>query len=207
MIDVVFVHGWSFDKHLWNGILPLLRNARPHMVELGFTGASPSGMDNIPDYSILIGHSLGALWLLQNMTRHPRAFISIGGFDCFFKQGSLRQLREIKLLIRRDPAAMLNHFRAEAGATGLYGETTCNTSLLQKGLRSLETDDEADTLSALPCPAIGLAARDDIIVPEAMSKSIWGKYTLHMRDDGGHTLPFTHPEWCANYIQEQIDAS
>jgi pimeloyl-[acyl-carrier protein] methyl ester esterase len=48
---------------------------------------------------------------------------------------------------------------------------------------------------------LALAARDDAIVPPAMSQSIW-RERLIWSPDGGHVLPLRHPQWCARHVLE-----
>jgi pimeloyl-[acyl-carrier protein] methyl ester esterase len=62
-------------------------------------------------------------------------------------------------------------------------------------------------------PILALAAADDRIVPEAMSRAAFGarpSVRLEIRPDGGHALPWTRPAWCAERIAawlEQPDLS
>ncbi len=64
---------------------------------------------------------------------------------------------------------------------------------------------------ALTCPVLALAARDDAIVPEAMTEAIWqeesGAPSVIWSEDGGHALPLRRPEWCARHILDFAHAA
>ena len=59
--------------------------------------------------------------------------------------------------------------------------------------------DESGARAELACPMLALAARDDEVVPQAMSEGIWSD-NIRWSDTGGHVLPLKLPEWCANHV-------
>ena len=75
-----------------------------------------------------------------------------------------------------------------------------NVGRLDEGLGWLMDWDETETKAELACPTLALAARDDAVVPQAMSEAIWRSDTIRWSDTGGHVLPLKHPEWCANHV-------
>ena len=58
-----------------------------------------------------------------------------------------------------------------------------NVGRLDEGLGWLMDWDETETKAALACPTLALAARDDAVVPQAMSEAIWRSDTIRWSDD------------------------
>ncbi|OFS27399.1 hypothetical protein HMPREF3069_33425 [Achromobacter xylosoxidans] len=51
-------------------------------------------------------------------------------------------------------------------------------------------------------PLLALAGTADPIAPAAMTTAGFGAAAeLHWRDGGGHLLPLTDPDWCAQRIR------
>ena len=74
---------------------------------------------------------------------------------------------------------------------------------MAQGLAWLGDWDERDRLSSLQVPVLALAAKDDPIVPEEMSRASFPEGSgirLDLRDTGGHLLPRSVPSWCAERI-------
>jgi pimeloyl-[acyl-carrier protein] methyl ester esterase len=206
MIDVVFAHGWSFDARIWSAVLPLLRDVKPHLVDMGFTGNPYNAEAPLPKNAVLVGHSYGAAWLLEHLPQNPLGFISIAGFDCFHKYKAEREIRAMKMALRRDPARLIEGFYTLCGAPDLYDGVEPQEQRLLEGLEKLETTDTQEQREALSCPIIALAATQDSIVPAEMSRKIWAQDQLHWLETKAHALPHSHAQWCATQIQRVIDA-
>jgi pimeloyl-[acyl-carrier protein] methyl ester esterase len=181
-----------------------MRNHGCSLIDLGFIkGGSPS-VTAWPSDAIAVGHSLGLLWLLHQAReegRAPfRALISIQGFDRFCPHIAPSRVAGMRRGLRRDPAQTLEAFWRGCGTEPFAPPGTLNVGRLDQGLGWLMDWDETVTRAKLACPVLALAARDDAVVPAAMSEAIWGADKIHWSDTGGHVLPLKHPEWCANHV-------
>lgn len=111
----------------------------------------------------------------------------------------------MKKNLARKPWRQMQEFWKACGTSAFYMEDKLNVPRLEEGLEWLATWDERHGLGTLACPAMVLAAKDDRIVPEDMTRAIWGDYNLRWSDSGGHVLPLNDPGWCAWQIQEFLD--
>ena len=89
---------------------------------------------------------------------------------------------------------------AAAALSPSHPPEALNVERLDEGLGWLMDWDESKARAELACPTLALAARDDEVVPQAMSEAIWGSDTIRWSETGGHVLPLKHPEWCANHV-------
>ncbi len=62
--------------------------------------------------------------------------------------------------------------------------------------------DAEDAKADLQCPVLALAARDDAVVPPAMTEAVWQGQNILWSPDGGHVLPMRHSAWCARNVLE-----
>ena len=197
MQTIVLVHGWGFDRRLWDKVLPLLRNFDPILIDLGFTGNL--FIPNLPDYAFYVGHSLGMLWLLQQDIR-PAALLSIQGFDCFYAHVPQASLSAMQTNLKADPARQMQAFYQTCRAPRPHS-IHFNPERLAEGLDWLAKWDARDELASLPCPVHALAADKDAIVSREMSEAVWEDYDLTIVQDRGHVLPLTAPDRCAAAIE------
>jgi pimeloyl-[acyl-carrier protein] methyl ester esterase len=102
--------------------------------------------------------------------------------------------------LRRDPGQTLEAFWRGCGTERFASPEALNVERLDEGLGWLLDWDEAEAKAKLACPILALAARDDAVVPQAMSEAIWGVDNIRWSETGGHMLPLRHPEWCAGHV-------
>jgi len=197
---LVFVHGWGFDATFWDGLSAALPDFPQARVELGFLGQVPAWPDFQPD-DVLIGHSLGFLWGVQQY-RLWRAAIAINGFACFAGGTgacvALAVLRAMRVSLARDPKKTLeNFYRSFGHAAELAG---IDVARLMEGLLLLEA-------SLVECPAgsrLILASRKDRLVPPAASEhlaTVLNNAPIRWQEEGEHLLPLTQSLWCAEAIR------
>src|SRR5262245_65033073 len=79
----VLVHGWGFHAGLFADFIAHLDGAEVTLVDLGFIAGGPKGATEWPADSIVVGHSLGLVWLLEKGGGRYQALVSVQGFDCF----------------------------------------------------------------------------------------------------------------------------
>ena len=205
-MKLVFVHGWGFDAKIWDGIASHFKDMEVSRIDLGFLG-EPSGGEvsgdsaQISGDAVVIGHSLGAMWALKNMTEPPRGFISICGFDRFSPPVERKLLTMMKRGMAQKPDVQLNHFWRNCGIAPYSAPQNINPQALAKGLDWLMNWDARMEFAQLQCPCHTMAAKDDQVLPFALSCKIWGEDYVQWSEEGGHALPLTRPKWCADHVR------
>jgi len=200
----VLVHGWGFGPAIWRDVIANIGTADVTLIDLGFISGGPKVVDTWPSNAIAVGHSLGLLWLLHKVREREtapfRGLVSIQGFDRFCPHVSTSRVAFMSRGLRRDPYQVLEAFWRGCGTGPFASSGALNVERLDEGLGWLMDWDESRVKAKLACPTLALAARDDAIVPQAMSEAIWGSDNIRWSETGGHVLPLTHPEWCASHV-------
>ncbi|XSG82858.1 MAG: alpha/beta fold hydrolase [Methyloligella sp. ZOD6] len=203
----VLVHGWGFHPGIFDALAERLAG-EVSRVDLGFVSGGPAGAlrseDNWPRDAIAIGHSLGVLWLLHERPESFRALVSLQGFDRFASHVGRAKVAGMAKALKRDPYGLMRMFWKSCGTGSFAAEADLDVERLEEGLNWLMEWDAAEIRSGLGCPVLPLAARDDPIVPEAMSAAIW-RDDIEWSDACGHLLPARHPDWCAEKIMNFAD--
>lgn len=205
-MKLVFVHGWGCHAGIWDKLIPRLPGHEPVVLDLGFVRGGPKGASAIPEDAVCIGHSFGVLWLLKHGPRPMKALVSIAGFDCFYRHVPPEVLPAMKEGVMRDAPAQMRDFWRRCG----FPEEPAgdlDTGALRAGLDWLATWDASDERRALDAPVLALASEDDMIVRKPMTQAVWGQGDADLRwtATGGHMLPLTRAEWCAEQIGAFID--
>lgn len=204
-MQLVFVHGWGFHAGIWEALLPRLEGHETGVVDLGFCRGGPKAVTSLPAGAVYIGHSFGLLWLLRHGPRPMKALVSIAGFDCFHAHVAPSAIDPIRVGIAKNLPAQMRHFWRQCGAPD-FTATEFDRATLLAGLDWLSRWDGRKELETFHAPLLALASEDDAIVPAAASRAMWeGRADFHMRPDGGHALPLTRPEWCAERIGTFLD--
>jgi pimeloyl-[acyl-carrier protein] methyl ester esterase len=200
----VFVHGWGFNAGIWRDVIGNIGNAEVTLIDLGFISRGPEAAATWPSDAIAVGHSLGVLWLLHQAGEEGwppfRGLVSIQGFDRFCPPIPASRVAAMRRGLRRDAYQTLEAFWRGCGAEPFAPPEALNAARLDEGLGWLLEWDETKARAALACPILALAARDDAVVPQAMSEAIWRSDNILWSATGGHVLPLKHPEWCANHV-------
>ncbi|MGH6824120.1 alpha/beta fold hydrolase [Methyloceanibacter sp.] len=201
----VFVHGWGFNAAIWRDLTGYMRSHAFSLVDLGFIAGGPkAATSEWPSDAIAVGHSLGLLWLLHRAReegRMPfRGLVSIQGFDRFCPHIPPSRVAFMRRGLRRDAYQTLDAFWRGCATEPFASLEALNVARLDEGLGWLTDWDETKATAGLACPTLALAARDDAIVPQAMSEAIWGGDNIRWSETGGHVLPLRHPEWCASHV-------
>jgi len=201
-MHIVLIHGWGFHAGIWSDVVGHLGDARVTLVDLGFVSGGPPGKAEWPEDAIAVGHSLGVLWLLARGQGRFKGLVSIQGFDRFCPHVAPSRVAALQRGLESDPDATMQAFWRSCGAPGFALPQSLNVPRLQEGLEWLMHWDAREAKEGLDCPVLALAAKDDAIVPPAMSEAIWGGKSLVWSPDGGHVLPLIHPRRCAKHVLE-----
>ncbi|MEM7620429.1 MAG: alpha/beta hydrolase [Pseudomonadota bacterium] len=230
-MELIFVHGWGFGPDTWNGVLEHMSvdgsiNSSMVCVDLGFFQDSASNLatrkntkcvdelsilNDWPSNAVVVGHSLGVLWLLKYAPSTIAGFVSVCGFDRFVPHIHKNTLLTMEQRLIRNPKRQLQQFWT---ACGLSNKETYSTLAecwrLQNGLRWLQNWDQTKQKNELPCPLMVLAGFNDNIVSQNMSAIIWENAphfynNILWHETAGHALPFHDPKWIANHLNRFIN--
>jgi len=203
-MNILLVHGWSYDRHLWDGVAVRLDGHRLFHVDFGYTG-EPKFPDIPADEPLLaVGHSLGVVWLLTQERYTWTRLLSINGFPRFTEADDYapaiapRALARMQTQLAKDPLRVLADFHARCGGLGPAG--AINPSRLAEGLQALADLDGRAALAARSNDIWALAGASDAIVPQAMSAAAFAPLPpgrLEIANAPGHLLPLTDPQRCA----------
>jgi len=206
-MNILLVHGWSYDRHLWDGVAARLSDHRLFCVDFGYSG-EPEFPDLPADEPLLaVGHSLGALWLLTQERYAWTRLLFINGFPRFTEAPDYapavapRALARMQTQLAKDPARVLADFHARCGGPAPEGEP--QLPRLSEGLRWLADLDGRAMLAARRDDIWAIAGADDAIVPQAMSAAAFAPLPpgrLEIANAPGHLLPLADPQRCAALI-------
>ncbi len=198
---ILFVHGWGYDPGFWDPLRDALGGPATAL-DLGYFGAENT---RVPDgVTLLVGHSLGFLWLVRQDALRHLPLVGINAFPRFLEADDYvpavapRVLERMKRRLAADPAAVLGEFRQRAGAPG--PDNAPDTDALARGLDQLASWDERENLARRTSAVRLIAGEQDAIVPAAMTRMAFKSTTIDWLP-GGHALPRTHPAELARLIR------
>lgn len=214
---LVFTHGWSFDANLWTPLRQHLESVGFLTTTVDFVCPSPSQIPNNRKV-LAIGHSTGVLWLLSTLPFAWDALVSINGFTCFterpdFPEGvRARIVKRMHQQLELDSEKTIQNFHQQCGLHELSGEQgyparPLDSGILETGMKCLLENDARSYFAEKGFPALALYAKNDPIVPPTMAQACFesdSQTTLQMNSKGGHLLPLSETEWCAQTILQFV---
>jgi pimeloyl-[acyl-carrier protein] methyl ester esterase len=199
---ILFVHGWGYDAHFWDPLRALLGDVPSAALDLGyFSEAKTTQPDKL---TLLVGHSLGFLWLVRQSELRHVPLVGINAFPRFLEADdyhpavTARVLERMKRRVVSDTRSVLEDFWMRAGATGPDGAP--NKVALAEGLDHLAAWDERENLASRASPTRLIAGSEDAIVPPAMTEMAFKDFETTWLP-GGHALPRTHAADIARLIR------
>ena len=191
---LLLLHGWGFDTRLWDRLAEALAAFRTVRWDRGYFGDRAEPEIEAPFAAI--GHSLGAMLLAE---RVPAAtpLVAINGFDRFTGEGAVapRIVERMRARFAEAPEAVLTDFRRRCGAPPASGKL--QRERLAEDLVLLATH----KVASQPRCILTLQGGCDPILPETLRESVFPGAQRTTQPHGGHLLPVTHPEWCAEQIE------
>jgi pimeloyl-[acyl-carrier protein] methyl ester esterase len=216
---IILVHGWGFEPTLWDAVedhlaaIPGLPRRR--RLDLGLFSAADNILPASDQITLAVGHSYGALWLLQ---RCPPSvpMLAVNGFARFCSgdgqaEGTPpRVLDRMRARLSGDPQGTLDAFRARCGAPP--ADRPGLSEPLAAGLTALRQDDARPPLAlrraTAPHGLFALGGDADPIVPPALAVEAFGTAPqTTLVTGGGHLLPLTHPQAVAAAICAALNAT
>lgn len=199
-----FLHGWGFDRTLWDAVIALLPEHDCRADDAGYFGQPRP----VEDGALAVAHSFGAMRLLAAPGLSLRAMVAINAFDCFaarpgFPGIAPRVLSRMQARFAADPAAVLTEFRQRCGTA--IPAPTPDPAPLARDLAALAADDRR---GACPVTVLSLQSADDPLLSAAMRDAVFASAPAADRltaPVGGHLLPLTRPERCAAAIRSMVE--
>jgi pimeloyl-[acyl-carrier protein] methyl ester esterase len=199
---ILFVHGWGYDASFWDPVRAALGDVPSATLDLGYFGAADTSVPR--SVTLLVGHSLGFLWLARQSALKHLPLIGINAFPRFLEAEDYRPavaprvLERMRRRVVSDTRGVLEDFWGRAGATG--PQSALNTAALAEGLDHLAAWDERENLASRASHTRLIAGREDAIVPAAMTEMAFrGSQIAWLR--GGHALPRSHAADIARLIR------
>lgn len=198
---ILLVHGWGYDASVWDPVRAGL-GAPNATLDLGYFGAPDIAIPS--DVTLLVGHSLGFLWLLRQSALRHVPLIGINAFPRFLEDDDYRPaiaprvLERMRRRVVSDTRGVLEDFWTRAGAPGPSGAP--DAAALAAGLDHLAAWDERENLAARASPARLIAGSADAIVPAAMTEMAFKGWEIAWLP-GGHALLRTHAAEIARLIR------
>ncbi len=219
-LALVFYHGWGLDVNFWQPLAARLSQHPQVSFDAGYFGA-PQNPTLSPDNRwVGIGHSLGFARALQTPPAGGwAALVGVAGFTRFCAPptgGEGQPRRVVERMVRayaREPQAVLADFLARCNLSACLPALNAvrNDARLAADLALLlDIDVQAPlrALAALPSPVLALAARDDAIVPSALTEATFAQRRntrLVWQEQGGHALGYAHADVCAAAIADFLE--
>jgi pimeloyl-[acyl-carrier protein] methyl ester esterase len=194
------IHGWGYSAAMWEYLAKTMPNSPLILSELGFLQDKSIGYNTACD--VMITHSLGTLYGLKNAAAPQKGLVVINGFTNFMSFTTEDSLNLMHEGITRNAETTLRSFWRQCGIMPDYNADLLNHETLQNGLEWLKAWDVRSQLELLSCPVLILAGAKDKICPETMMRDHWQGFEIVIHPGGGHALPLTHPEWCAQQIED-----
>ncbi|MDA0938672.1 MAG: alpha/beta hydrolase [Proteobacteria bacterium] len=212
MKNVVFVHGLGLNSDAWSGVFYLLKNhAHCNFIDLGFIKSNEtSNVNEILNLGdIFVGHSIGLLWILCNLTncKNAKGIISVASIPCFFQFMQDEALLNMKNGFISDITQSMFSFWNRIGFEGdvtPHRVEDVNLENMQNGIEWLRNWDGRSAIKDTKYKILALASRDDVVVTEEISKEVWGDYDLKFCDNGSHIPHIKNPFWIASNIIKML---
>lgn len=207
---LLFLHGWAFDRTLWQGVTALLPQFDCRLADRGYFGAPQ--MPDCADDVIAITHSLGTMHLLAAPPPRCRGLVAINGFDRFsaaagFPGVAPRVLDRMIARLSENPEAVVCDFRQRCGTDAPVGPLA--PEVLRADLALLRDGDCRAQAARWHTPIVLLEAGDDPILPLALRSAVFASAPRVHRISqaaGGHLLPVTAPAACAAAIRKLVES-
>ncbi|HEY1382706.1 MAG TPA: alpha/beta hydrolase [Dongiaceae bacterium] len=199
---ILFVHGWGYDARFWDPLRERLRDFSSVALDFGYFGSPQTSIPH--GVTLLVGHSLGFLWLLRQPALEHLPLIGINAFPRFIGADDYqpaiapRVLERMRRRVVTDARGVLAEFWQRAGAVG--PETAPNTAALADGLGHLAGWDERENLRRRASSVRLIAGEEDAVVPAAMTRMAFEDRAIDWLP-GGHALPQTHAAKLARLIR------
>lgn len=213
----IFINGWGSSKRIWDSVQNASGKTFDTISWTFFTqNTHPAAM--LPDNSVMVGWSIGALFALQTAVKNPEkvsSLVLISGCarmtaDKDYPGADARAIRAMKMQLRRDKTTVLRNFGEMCFSNGKDSENYVSegqqfdTSVLNAGLDILAQTDLRESLDNVTIPVKLIHGTDDTVIPFACSEILRDTLPnaeLIRIERGLHGLPITHPKKIAELTE------
>lgn len=234
---LVFFHGWGLSPAFWQPLATRLARYPQVFADAGYFGPPQSPPCPPGQRWVGIGHSLGFARALRTAPPGGwAALVSVAGFARFCPPAdnamaagapaaaatanrgapltmAAQPRRVVERMLRvhaRDPHAVLAEFLQRCALGELLPPlgTPLQADRLAADLALLLDVDVTAALAALEVPLLALAARDDPIVPAALTEATFAPRRatcLHWHTHGGHALGYADADACAATLHAFVE--
>jgi len=215
--NIVYIHGWGEDSRIWENVVQYLPDVQHHFIDLGFISKENDSVPQIQipelENAFFVTHSLGTLWGLNHISvEQIKGLIAINGFGSFSDFASNKTLKIMANSLQRNIFYQMEAFWKNCNfpenMQQIY-KPMLNRMALSQGLAWLGSWDVCRKLQGLGdrcVPVLPLGSECDLILPLDKMRAHWERlgYDVVIKEDAGHSLPVSHPQWCAQQITEFI---
>ncbi|CAK7191970.1 hypothetical protein COMNV_00151 [Commensalibacter sp. Nvir] len=220
-MKLLFVHGWGYSKAFWKPLINYFEPQQFDLLDLGFFKNLKTTHKMLEDFGehqhnyIVVGHSLGLMYVLNHFPSQFHRYIGINSFLCFvqkndFKEGVPKRILEKMLYqITREPLKVLEEFYRRCGYKNfvLPSEEQLDVKQLRFGLQLLIGLDLRDKLKKIGGKLTVITSEGDPIVSKPMVVESFKDQKVQWLSDNTHLLPYTQPKKCADLIKEILRAN
>ena len=221
----LFLPGWAVHPDYYRR-LNLADGVTPEVVDYGFftpglafdPRAVAAMVTAVNTATVVLAHSLGTMFALRAAARnrHLEALILFSPFPRFSEADDypgrpLRDLRAMRMQLRRDPDGLLQNFygaMSDPEVIGFKPGATVNPVALDDGLVCLSEYDVRESLREVKCPVLMLQGGMDGITGTGGVEYLAARLPnarLKFFPEAGHALPFTRTEECREAIRNFLN--
>ncbi len=219
---LVFFHGWGFNHHVWNGLIPFLRDHYTlYLVDLpGFGQTDLMGwyefkqllLCRLPDEFAVLGWSMGGLYAMRLALEEKRRvshLIAVASSPYFIKEDpwpgiEASMFSHFAMSLEVDPEKTRSDFIAlQAGNRSFPIDNHCLG--LRAGLECLVSWDFRQVLINYCKPTCFFFGRLDAVVPFktlSMMQRHYPQFEYHALKKASHMPFLSHPHDFVNIICE-----
>ena len=218
-LELILIHGWGFDQTCWEAWQPFAGNQVQQLYNRGYFGA-PNRLEALTPTErvrVVVAHSLGGHFLTPELLEGTHLLVLASSFGQYH-DGSSDQRRSratteaMRRKVIRSPLTVVSDFHNRCGYETVFiaDTSTFNTDLLATDLDLLDQHSlDLDLLAKIPKKLLLHGGKDEInplYSSELLQNRLPGA-VLKVHPDAPHALPFTHPKWCLEMINELVPIS
>jgi pimeloyl-[acyl-carrier protein] methyl ester esterase len=215
-------HGWGFDSTCWNQWRNLIpENDVILTSDRGYFGDSVKiDCKDVTNHRqiVVVTHSFGFHLVQEEFINKAHSLIIISGFDYFHPEDQRLEQRSqmiVKSMFSRIGSGRTRDLLKEFYKNCYYPThpdfkvpNECNDSVLKNDLELLNKNRMMIENLKNPQKMLILHGDTDGIVDISKGRKLQKMLTgsdIKIKEKSGHSLPFTHPEWCIDQILIKIN--
>lgn len=201
--SILLLHGYGFQRIFWDCVPFDDQKNSIYAYDFGFTGARSANSMINAQYDYIVGHSYGGLWAIQNGLRPKKGFIFINSFMHFPDLVPKAQIKALRNAITRDTNKAMERFHKNIGSD--QWSASWDKDKLLGALEDLEQWDARPVMFDNQIPILVLLGKRDPLCLHQDMLEHWQEFDMRTHENGGHLLPLTHGDWCADIITQWMD--